>query len=143
MVYAIVIYSFISFGFSDSYTSQFNSDIWLTMLLKYELDASINLKVPSHNKAVSVNSSLPGDFTYLNTIIDTIDSDTLLNQDTTLIPSDTTFVDSTAFDSTARVKYFRYRSEEHTSELQSRENLVCRLLLEKKKKKKIQLIKEK
>src|SRR5690606_42146936 len=29
----------------------------------------------------------------------------------------------------------RQRSEEHTSELQSRENLVCRLLLEKKKKK--------
>src|SRR5690606_41684995 len=29
----------------------------------------------------------------------------------------------------------RARSEEHTSELQSRENLVCRLLLEKKKKK--------
>src|SRR5690606_41462777 len=28
------------------------------------------------------------------------------------------------------------RSEEHTSELQSRENLVCRLLLEKKKRKK-------
>src|SRR5436309_12043973 len=32
------------------------------------------------------------------------------------------------------------RSEEHTSELQSRENLVCRLLLEKKKKKKKQKI---
>src|SRR5690606_41505630 len=30
---------------------------------------------------------------------------------------------------------FATRSEEHTSELQSRENLVCRLLLEKKKKK--------
>src|SRR5690349_22487150 len=30
------------------------------------------------------------------------------------------------------------RSEEHTSELQSRRDLVCRLLLEKKKKKKIQ-----
>src|SRR5438046_7791022 len=30
-----------------------------------------------------------------------------------------------------------YRSEEHTSELQSLTNLVCRLLLEKKKKKKI------
>src|SRR5690606_39523569 len=29
----------------------------------------------------------------------------------------------------------KHRSEEHTSELQSRENLVCRLLLEKKKKK--------
>src|SRR2546430_8680847 len=27
-----------------------------------------------------------------------------------------------------------YRSEEHTSELQSQSNLVCRLLLEKKKK---------
>src|SRR5690606_40272021 len=34
----------------------------------------------------------------------------------------------------------RARSEEHTSELQSRENLVCRLLLEKKKnKRKIQV----
>src|SRR5438067_4450693 len=31
----------------------------------------------------------------------------------------------------------RRRSEEHTSELQSRFDLVCRLLLEKKKKKKI------
>src|SRR5690606_40300903 len=31
-------------------------------------------------------------------------------------------------------KRYRVRSEEHTSELQSRENLVCRLLLEKKKK---------
>src|SRR5688572_31840023 len=31
----------------------------------------------------------------------------------------------------------RDRSEEHTSELQSQSNLVCRLLLEKKKNKKI------
>src|SRR5690606_40350746 len=30
-------------------------------------------------------------------------------------------------------RLFVLRSEEHTSELQSRENLVCRLLLEKKK----------
>src|SRR2546430_11732728 len=30
--------------------------------------------------------------------------------------------------------YFHPRSEEHTSELQSQSNLVCRLLLEKKKK---------
>src|SRR3989442_8979731 len=29
---------------------------------------------------------------------------------------------------------YRFRSEEHTSELQSRPHLVCRLLLEKKKK---------
>src|SRR5690606_42067888 len=34
----------------------------------------------------------------------------------------------------ARTQARRRRSEEHTSELQSRENLVCRLLLEKKKK---------
>src|SRR5215475_6944257 len=32
-----------------------------------------------------------------------------------------------------RSDWLRPRSEEHTSELQSRENLVCRLLLEKKK----------
>src|SRR3712207_7956862 len=32
------------------------------------------------------------------------------------------------------IRYIRYRSEEHTSELQSRQYLVCRLLLEKKKK---------
>src|SRR2546427_13003169 len=34
------------------------------------------------------------------------------------------------------VRTFNWRSEEHTSELQSQSNLVCRLLLEKKKKKK-------
>src|SRR5690606_39494366 len=33
-----------------------------------------------------------------------------------------------------RTTVLHVRSEEHTSELQSRENLVCRLLLEKKKK---------
>src|SRR5690606_40568454 len=33
----------------------------------------------------------------------------------------------------------KVRSEEHTSELQSRENLVCRLLLEKKKTKKFDI----
>src|SRR5690606_41075294 len=37
-----------------------------------------------------------------------------------------------------RKKQVESRSEEHTSELQSRENLVCRLLLEKKKKPKRQ-----
>src|SRR2546422_3613637 len=35
----------------------------------------------------------------------------------------------------------RDRSEEHTSELQSRLHLVCRLLLEKKKKKRVQTMK--
>src|SRR5690606_39328690 len=36
---------------------------------------------------------------------------------------------------TAKNIHITLRSEEHTSELQSRENLVCRLLLEKKKQK--------
>src|SRR5690606_40469705 len=41
---------------------------------------------------------------------------------------------STSYYYTILVKNFAkaYKSEEHTSELQSRENLVCRLLLEKK-----------
>src|SRR5688572_31772058 len=38
------------------------------------------------------------------------------------------------FDPSER-RVVRLRSEEHTSELQSQSNLVCRLLLEKKKKK--------
>src|SRR5476651_2830740 len=37
----------------------------------------------------------------------------------------------------------RQRSEEHTSELQSRQYLVCRLLLEKKKKKETHLLNHK
>src|SRR3989475_2459584 len=45
---------------------------------------------------------------------------------------------STLFGSTPK-KTFELRSEEHTSELQSQSNLVCRLLLEKKKKKYIEI----
>src|SRR2546427_9291574 len=37
---------------------------------------------------------------------------------------------------------FAIRSEEHTSELQSQSNLVCRLLLEKKKKQRIDCIRD-
>src|SRR2546426_5822544 len=37
--------------------------------------------------------------------------------------------------SSVRLRHIKRRSEEHTSELQSPCNLVCRLLLEKKKKK--------
>src|SRR5690606_39858433 len=43
-------------------------------------------------------------------------------------------------DRRARVRVQAARSEEHTSELQSRENLVCRLLLEKKKKRKTRCV---
>src|SRR6202043_4235780 len=63
-------------------------------------------------------------------------------------PRSTLFPYTTLFRSTSGTKPFRLtgsrtignglvflRSEEHTSELQSRPHLVCRLLLEKKKKK--------
>src|SRR2546430_6686620 len=41
--------------------------------------------------------------------------------------------DTAALRETRRARARRVRSEEHTSELQSQSNLVCRLLLEKKK----------
>src|SRR5438552_11546331 len=41
-----------------------------------------------------------------------------------------------AFNGSWCVNVYRGRSEEHTSELQSPDHLVCRLLLEKKKKRK-------
>src|SRR3989442_9543087 len=44
------------------------------------------------------------------------------------------------FDSHQLITALVIRSEEHTSELQSRPHLVCRLLLEKKKKKYMMLI---
>src|SRR5690606_39906282 len=48
---------------------------------------------------------------------------------------DSVYPDISPFANTAPPEHepSRSRSEEHTSELQSRENLVCRLLLEKKK----------
>src|SRR3989449_8602940 len=57
---------------------------------------------------------------------------------TTLFRSDDVFTTGTTVSECARVLRragASKRSEEHTSELQSRLHLVCRLLLEKKKKK--------
>src|SRR2546430_9563602 len=55
---------------------------------------------------------------------------------TTLFRSSNTLdLPSTKLFSLTRIPWLQYaRSEEHTSELQSQSNLVCRLLLEKKKK---------
>src|SRR5258706_11587691 len=60
---------------------------------------------------------------------------------TTLFRSSTSWLITTPFKALFRGHYFVLlisiiRSEEHTSELQSLTNLVCRLLLEKKKKNK-------
>src|SRR5436309_11375886 len=49
------------------------------------------------------------------------------------LPTDGVRIDAAEI-AVARACRLVQRSEEHTSELQSRENLVCRLLLEKKKK---------
>ncbi len=116
----IIIYSLISFGFSDRYISQVNNSIWLDILLKYELDANnftINQSV--ENKYLFTDNSIPSeDLIYLNSFADSILTDSLLKTDTTLITDtnlvsiDTTFVDSTSFDSTARLKYFRYQRED-------------------------------
>src|SRR5690349_21983083 len=65
----------------------------------------------------------------------------------TLFPYTTLFRSASRHSATAWSNFFireyealrlrkKFRSEEHTSELQSRRDLVCRLLLEKKKKKK-------
>src|SRR2546430_7580357 len=51
---------------------------------------------------------------------------TFLNETVRIVPEET-----------SRRRTNWYRSEEHTSELQSQSNLVCRLLLEKKKKNKM------
>src|SRR2546430_13700325 len=56
--------------------------------------------------------------------------DTRLNASRSTTPSRT----STAPHSMGTESHLCGRSEEHTSELQSQSNLVCRLLLEKKKK---------
>src|SRR2546430_11871019 len=48
-------------------------------------------------------------------------------------PPSTIMLSGLCFRSSKIVSLVKYRSEEHTSELQSQSNLVCRLLLEKKK----------
>src|SRR5690349_22057490 len=60
--------------------------------------------------------------------------ETLLNERRVLVHSN----ESAAIESHRQIHFYAVgallRSEEHTSELQSRRDLVCRLLLEKKKK---------
>src|SRR2546430_9612888 len=49
------------------------------------------------------------------------------------VPGQRSFASSTPSPSESLKRWHPTRSEEHTSELQSQSNLVCRLLLEKKK----------
>ncbi len=132
MVYAIIIFSIISFGFSNRYVSQVNDKIWLNILLKYEIEAN-NFKVsePVENKIpLKDNNVSSGKLNYLPTLDDSTDKDSTLKIDTSekdstlkidstsilndsnLVAKDTLVVDSSAFDSTARLKYFRYQRED-------------------------------
>ncbi|HSP87614.1 MAG TPA: cell surface protein SprA, partial [Ignavibacteriaceae bacterium] len=124
MVYTIIVYSLISFGFSNRYVSQVNDSIWLNILLKYELDEN-NFKIekPVEDKIVTSDNLLSQDLINLSSFGDSILTDSTLSDsllikdslnltDSTLIPVDTSFVDSTAFDSTARLKYFKYHRED-------------------------------
>src|SRR5688572_31154190 len=54
----------------------------------------------------------------------------------TITHTTTSFTNTVQHTRSVRAASTTTRSEEHTSELQSQSNLVCRLLLEKKKKKK-------
>src|SRR5205814_8037297 len=51
-------------------------------------------------------------------------------------------VETTISNNTVSTDYWKLRSEEHTSELQSLRHLVCRLLLEKKKKTQSQTLRD-
>src|SRR5688572_32307716 len=63
------------------------------------------------------------------------DSFTATGMPTLALTSRTSASVSSSISAPLRPRSPRARSEEHTSELQSQSNLVCRLLLEKKKKK--------
>src|SRR5205085_4538436 len=56
------------------------------------------------------------------------------------LPAKQMFVERPMNSTCVKPRLLQIRSEEHTSELQSQSNLVCRLLLEKKKKNKTEKI---
>src|SRR5260370_10455242 len=58
---------------------------------------------------------------------------TLFRSDLFVVPRDVPATTLQEFIALVKAHPGKYRSEEHTSELQSHLNLVCRLLLEKKK----------
>src|SRR5690554_7308579 len=94
-----------------------------------------NVPAPSEIYTLSLHDALP--------ILRTAQSSgQMLTQDENLVTVDLQVQyrvgDAKAYVLNIRDSNQALRSEEHTSELQSRPHLVCRLLLEKKKKKKKQ-----
>src|SRR5438034_3716540 len=85
------------------------------------------------NSALRTPHSALGDYS-LTMTIPCMNSGCGINPTTRLFPSTTTIVDLICASVSSNCSILN-RSEEHTSELQSHSDLVCRLLLEKKKKK--------
>src|SRR5690606_40250005 len=84
-------------------------------------------------RSAGSTSITPGSFWFEGTIIKYVDYYGTLREIDTEIVGYNVGNRVEGYFSAAR-EYWIWRSEEHTSELQSRENLVCRLLLEKKNK---------
>src|SRR2546430_8986492 len=75
---------------------------------------------------LSLHDALPISYTFAAQLM----FDSLIVNPRNVVASKTSKMQTEQFGSSASA---RNRSEEHTSELQSQSNLVCRLLLEKKK----------
>src|SRR5688572_31433425 len=90
-------------------------------------------KVPEGETGVSPEREHPVSFSLRSAEVCAVDSDSILGMFDLETCRNVSYEDIGAADSES-VAVMK-RSEEHTSELQSQSNLVCRLLLEKKKKK--------
>src|SRR5690606_28649748 len=113
---------------SLSLTPQLQQAIRLLQLSSLELEQEIQLQLDSNPLLEEVEEQISTE--NLSTIdVDQQDLTHALNADHLPddLPVDTDWDDVYTHQPTSLS-----RSEEHTSELQSRENLVCRLLLEKK-----------
>ncbi len=80
----------------------------------FELDQPLpNNEISLNEKISNIEQDIISNFADSTDKADTLlSADSLLLKDSSLVLQDTSFVDSTAFDSTARLKYFRYQRED-------------------------------
>src|SRR5690349_25027948 len=95
--------------------------IWMECLLIF---FSSNHTAPTEIYTLSLHDALP--------ISEALASSTALYSWVFKILGMSSAISSSLFGSKIKSAFTAFRSEEHTSELQSRRDLVCRLLLEKK-----------
>src|SRR5690606_41123920 len=99
------------------------------VILDPELKEKVDAIAQEHHLAIGPEAEGQLNLLNLKTCV-IVDSDDAVRQATTDALKTLGVTDIQGFEDGATA--LDYRSEEHTSELQSRENLVCRLLLEKK-----------